>query len=63
MVQKGKVLENKEIQRHKVLRRVGVVGNCDYKTIDFVLIYNKFICYFEFFTTKHGILLYFDSCS
>jgi hypothetical protein len=45
-------MENKEILRHKVLRRVGVVGNCDYKTIDFVLIYNRFICCFEFFYNK-----------
>jgi len=61
LVQKGKVLENREILRHKVWERRerGVGGTCNKKPhtrfdIPHILIV---VLVLGFFSTKHGILL------
>jgi hypothetical protein len=52
-VQKGRTLKNRGILRHKVLGRIGIVGTWDYKTIVYVLIYDKFYLLFWIFLQQN----------
>jgi hypothetical protein len=59
MVQKGRVLENREILRHNVWekRERGARGTCNRKPPTLFWYTTDSNCCFGIFSTKHGILM------